>query len=226
MLRYVLIGVFVVGASATAQADEINFSFGATVASEYVSNGIRYADGAVVQPFVEVGFGGFYAGAYASNLDENRTAASTEYGLSLGYRGEIERLSYDIGIAHYSYAEAFPDFPVEDYAEAYVSGTFAVSDTFYVTASAAVAPEYDQTNLSVRADYYTAVEGLSVGAEIGRLDANYGTWTYWSVDAAYAVTETVSLGLAYHDTTVDPALGLFDTDGLFVASVSFAFSLR
>lgn len=226
MWRYAVISVFVLGLPAAAQADDVRFSFGATLASEYVSNGIRYADGATVQPFVELGYGGFYAGAYASNMDENRTAASTEYGVSLGYRGEVDRFSYDIGLAYYMYAEAFPDFPVEDYAEAYLSGTLAVTEMVYVTASAAVAPEYDQTNLSLRADYYTAIEGLSVGAEIGRLDANYGTWTYWSVDAAYAVNDTVSLGLAYHDTTVDPALGLFDTDGLLVASVSFTFNLR
>lgn len=206
-----------------AQANEISLSFGATIASEYVSNGIRYSDGPVVQPYVELGFGGFYAGAYASNVDADLTAADIEYGLSLGYRGEAGSFTFDAGIAYYLYDEAFPGFPVEDYAEAYASGTLAVTETVYVTASAAIAPEYDQTNLSLRADYYTAVEGLSVGAIVGRLDANYGAWTYWSVDATYAVAEQVSVGIGYHDTNVDPALGLFDTDGLFVASVSIAF---
>jgi uncharacterized protein (TIGR02001 family) len=206
-----------------AQSNEISLSFGATIASEYVSNGIRVSDGPVVQPYVELGFGGFYAGAYASNIDADLTGADTEYGLSLGYRGEADSISYDVGLAYYMYDEAFPDFPVEDYGEAYASATLAVTETLYVTASASVAPEYDETNLSLRADYYTALEGLSVGAIVGRLDANYGAWTYWSVDATYAVAEQVSLGLGYHDTNVDPALGLFDTDGLFVASVSIDF---
>jgi uncharacterized protein (TIGR02001 family) len=222
--RSSLCGLVAVALTGTAaQANEVSLSFGATIASEYVSNGIRFSDGPVVQPYVELGFGGFYAGAYASNIDADLTGADIEYGLSLGYRGEAGSLSFDAGIAYYLYDEAFPGFPVEDYAEAYASGTLAVTETVYVTASAAIAPEYDQTNLSLRADYYTAVEGLSVGAIVGRLEANYGAWTYWSVDATYAVAEQVSVGIGYHDTNVDPALGLFDTDGLFVASVSIAF---
>lgn len=208
---------------AAAQDAEPSFGFGATIATEYVSSGIRYADGPVVQPYVELGFGGLYAGAYVSNIDEDLTGADIEYGLSVGYRGEAGAVSYDVGIAYYLYNEAFPDFEVEDYAETYAAGTFAVSDALYLTAEAAIAPEFDQTNISLRADYYTNVSGLSLGAEIGRLDANYGKWTYWSIDTTYAVTDAVSLGLGYYDTDVDPDLGLFDTDGLLVASVIFAF---
>jgi uncharacterized protein (TIGR02001 family) len=223
MWRSAVIGGLFLGAPAVAQAQEMSLSFGATIASEYVSSGVRYSDGPVVQPYIELGFGGLYAGAYASNLDATLTSADMEYGLSLGYRGEAGQLSYDIGVAYYLYDEAFAGVPVEDYSEAYVSASVAVSETFYVTADAAIAPEYDQTNLSLRADYYTPVEGLSVGALVGHLDSNYGSWTYWSLDATYAVSEAVSFGIAYHDTNLDPALGLADTDGLFVASMSIAF---
>lgn len=224
MTRLVLSGLMAVALPVSAaQANEVSLSFGATVATEYVSNGIRYSDGPVVQPYVELGLGGFYAGAYASNIDADLTGADTEYGLSLGYRGEAGGFSYDVGVAFYMYDEAFPGFPVEDYAEFIASGTLAATETLYLTPSAAVAPEYNQTNLSLRADYYTAVAGLSLGAMVGRLNANYGAWTYWSVDVAYAATENVTLGLGNHDSNVDPALGLFNTDGLIVGSVSLAF---
>ncbi len=223
IIRSALTGAFLLSSAATAQSSEVSLSFGATFATEYVSNGIRYSDGPVLQPYVELGFGGLYVGAYASNVDENLTAADVEYGLSLGYRGEAGALSYDIGLSYYMYDEAFPDFPVEDYAEFAVSGTFAATETLYLTAAAAIAPEYDQTNVSLRADFYTAVEGLSLGATVGRLDANYGAWTYWSADVAYAPSENVTLGLGYHDSNVDPALGLLNTDGLIVGSVTFAF---
>ena len=226
MWRYVVIGCCGLGLPATAQAEDVSLSFGATIASEYVSSGIRYTDGIVAQPFVEVGFGAFYAGAYASNLNRGLPGARTEYGLSAGYRGALDRFSYDVGVAYYAYDEVSGLVPVEDYAETYASGTFAVTDRVFATASAAIAPEFDQTNLSLRADHDTALEGLSVGAEFGRFDASFGTWNYWSVDTSYAVSESLSLGLAYHDTDVDPALGLFATDGLFVASLSLAFSLR
>jgi uncharacterized protein (TIGR02001 family) len=210
---------------AAAQAAEVSLSFGATIASEYVSSGIRYSDGVTVQPYAELGFGGLYAGAYISNLDADLTGANRETGLSLGYRGEAGSFSYDVSMNYYLYDEAFEDFPVEDYAEAVASGTVAVSDTLYVTGEVGVAPEFDQTNLSLRLDYYTAVEGLALDATLGRLDADYGAWSYWSVGATYQLNDNIGLGLAYHDSNVDPDLGLLNTDGLFVASLTFDLGL-
>jgi uncharacterized protein (TIGR02001 family) len=210
---------------AATQAAEVSLSFGATIASEYVSSGIRYSDGVTVQPYVELGFGGLYAGAYISNLDADLTGANRETGLSLGYRGEAGSFSYDVSMNYYLYDEAFEDFPVEDYAEAVASGTVAVSDTLYVTGEVGVAPEFDQTNLSLRLDYYTAVEGLALDATLGRLDADYGAWSYWSVGATYQLNDSIGLGLAYHDSNVDPDLGLLNTDGLFVASLTFDLGL-
>jgi uncharacterized protein (TIGR02001 family) len=218
-----MLGVCVLGAPAVVQANEVSLSFGATVTTEYVSSGVRYSDGLAAQPYVELGFGGFYAGAYASNLDADLTSADREYGLSLGYRGETGRFSYDVGVAYYIYDEAFADTPVEDSAEVYASGTFAVSDRLYLTAELAISPEYDQTDRSLRADYFTGVEGLSIGGTVGQVASNYGDWSYWSLDAAYAVTEAVSLGVAYHDTNLDPDLGLADTAGLFVTSITLSF---
>lgn len=213
-------------AGTAALAQEVSVSVGGAVVSEYVSNGIRYSDGVAVQPYVELGFGGIYAGAYVSNIDPDLTGADLETGLSLGYRGEAGSLSYDLSVNYYLYSEAFEDFPVEDYAEAVASATFAASETLYLTAEVGIAPEFDQTDLSLRVDYYTAVEGLSLDATYGRLDADYGAWNYWSAGATYQVTESVGLGLAYHDSDVSPDLGLFNTDGLFVATLSVDFSLR
>jgi hypothetical protein len=41
----------------TAKAAEVSLSFGAIVASEYVSAGIGYSDGVTFQPYVELGCG-------------------------------------------------------------------------------------------------------------------------------------------------------------------------
>lgn len=207
----------------SASAAETTLSYGATLTSEYVSSGIRYSDGPALQPYVELGFDGLYAGAYTTNVDADLTSADVETGLSLGYRGDVGSLSYDLSLNYYIYTNAFPNTPVEDSAEAIASGIYAVSDTVYVTAKAGLAPEYDQTNLSLTVDYYTALEGLAIGVTFGRLDANYGAWNYWSVGATYQVSDTIGLGLAYHDSNVDPAVGLSNTDGLFVGSVSFDF---
>ena len=206
-----------------AAAAEISLSYGATLTSEYVSSGIRYSDGPALQPYVELGFGGVYAGAYTSNVDADLTGAEFETGLSLGYRGEAGSFSYDLSLNYYLYNEAVAGVPVEDNAELIASGTFAASDSLYLTGTVALAPEYDQTNLSMTVDYYTAFEGLSVGATYGSLDSNYGDWDYWSVGANYAVNDMIGLSVAYHDSNVDPAVGLLNSDGLFVASVSVGF---
>lgn len=227
MVRVSLCGMVVAFLpGAAAQANEISFSFGAALVSEYVSDGIRYSDGAALQPYAEVGFGGAYAGAYTTNVDADLTGADRETGLSVGYRGEGASFSYDLSINYYLYDEAFDDFLVEDYAETVASGTFAASESLYLTAEVSLAPEFDQTGLSLRADYYTTVEGLSLDATFGRVDANYGAWNYWSAGATYSVQDNIGLGLAYHDSNVAEDTGLLNSDGLFVASVSFDFSLR
>jgi uncharacterized protein (TIGR02001 family) len=217
---------FVLPVSA-AQASEINLSFGAAVLSEYVSDGIRYSDGVAVQPYAELGFGGIYAGAYTTNVDPDLTGADRETGLSLGYRGDVGNFSYDVSVNYYMFDEAFEDFPVEDYAETIASGTFAVSETLYLTGEVSFAPEYDQTGLSLRADYYTAVEGLSLDATIGHVDANFGSWSYWSAGASFSFQDTATFSLAYHDSNVDEEeTGLLNSDGLLVAAFSVDFSLR
>ncbi len=228
MNKLVLCGLVAVALPATAaQANEIALSFGAAVVSEYVSDGIRYSDGVAFQPYAEVGFGGAYAGAYTTNIDADLTGADRETGLSLGYRGDAGSFSYDVSVNYYMYDEAFDDFPVEDYAETVASGTFAVSESLYLTGEISIAPEFDQTGLSARADYYTSLEGLSLDATFGRVDANYGSWNYWSAGAAYSIQDTVSLSLAYHDSNVDEdETGLLNSDGLFVAAFTVDFSLR
>ena len=228
MTRLVFSGLLAAALPGTAAfANEITLSFGATVVSEYVSNGIRYSDGAAFQPYAEVGFGGAYAGVYTTNVDPDLTSADRETGLSLGYRGEAGSFSYDVSVNYYLYDEAFEDTPVEDSAEVIASGTFAASESLYLTGKIGIAPEYDQTSLSARVDYYTAVEGLSLDATYGRVDTNYGSWNHWSVGATYAIQETIGLSLAYHDSNVDEdETGLLNSDGLFTAAFTVDFSLR
>ncbi|MBM3615641.1 MAG: hypothetical protein FJX28_09475 [Alphaproteobacteria bacterium] len=219
MWRYAIFGVFVLGIPGAVQANELTFSFGGTVASEYVSSGVYYADGLAIQPYVELGYGGFYAGAYAANTSGVLTGYTAEYGLSLGYRGEAGPVNYDIGVAYYIFDEV-AGFSTPDYPEYIVSAYVAATESFYLTGRVAFAPEYDSTNLRLRLDYYTPVAGLSVGAAVGFADTNYGDWEYWTIDATYAVIDNVSLGLGYHGSNYNANVGGTNgTDGgLVVAS--------
>jgi hypothetical protein len=221
MTRLVLSGLMAVALPGTAATtDKVALSFGAFVAPGYVSSGIRYSDGPMVHPYVDLGFGGLHAGTCASNVDADLTAADIRCRLSPGYRGAAGGFSHDVGLA--CFRGAFAGFTVEGYAKVISSGTFAATETLCPTALAAVAPECDQTNVSLRADCCTAIEGVSIGATVGRLDANSGACTYWSAEVANATTENVTPGLSYQGPNVDPALGPFNTDGLIVGVASFA----
>jgi uncharacterized protein (TIGR02001 family) len=215
---------FAAPAEASDGAAMPTLTLGIVAASEYVSEGTRLSDGVAVQPYLEIGLGGVYAGGYVSNVDEDLTGADFEYGLNAGYRGDVGRLSYDVSYAHYFYNEAFDGFPVENYGEFGLEGSFAVTETFYLTAKTAFAPEFEQTINTVAITYYTPIEGLAVGPKAGRIDADYGDWSFWSLEASYQVNERIALGLAYHDSDVDEA-AFRNTDGLVVASMTVAFSL-
>lgn len=211
-------------AEETEEAAMPTLTLGVVAASEYVSEGTRLTDGVAVQPYFEIGLSGLYAGGYVSNLDEDLTGADAEYGLNAGYRGQAGRLSYDVSYAYYFYDEAFDGFPVENYGEFGLEASYAVTDTIYVTGKTSFAPEFDQTINTLAVTYYTPLEGLSVGPKGGRIEADYGDWSFWSLEANYQVNEYIGLGLAYHDSDVDEAV-FRNTDGLVVATLTVAFGI-
>ncbi|MGL4319985.1 MAG: TorF family putative porin, partial [Paracoccaceae bacterium] len=77
-----------------------------TFGSAYVSDGIEYSDGPVIQPYVELGYGGFYAGVWASNAEETLLGDDTEIDFYIGYRGEAGVFYYDVGYGYYTYPNA------------------------------------------------------------------------------------------------------------------------
>lgn len=223
MMRFTMPALIAVLLPSVAQAEDPTLSFGVTFATEYVSSGLRYSDGPVAQPYVELGFGGAYAGFYTSNVEPELTSASIETGVYVGYGGSAGKVSYDVALYYYLYRDAYPDTPVNDSAEWIASLTYSPSDALSATVEVAGAPEYDQTKVEVGLDYYPAVDGLSVSAKYGRAESNYGDWDYWSIGTDYAVSDHVSIGLTYHGANVDPDLGLADADGLVVGSVTLSF---
>lgn len=226
MHRLIITTTAVAASASMAHAQELEVYAGFAVTSEYVSQGLRFSDGPAIQPYLELGFGGLYGGAYLSNVEPDIALANREVGVYLGFRGEVGAFSYDASAYRYMYDEAFPGFPPTDYNEFIFSGTYGVNDALNLTGRIAHAPEFEQNDLSLTVDYYTNLPGLALAASVGSVETNFGDWIYWSVGGSYAFNDNVSLDLSYHDTDADPALGLSNTDGLFVATVSFDFSLR
>ena len=180
-----------------------------TFGSAYVSDGVEYSDGPVIQPYVELGFGGFYAGLWATNAEEALLGSDSEVDIYLGYRGEAGAFYYDIGYGYYIY----PGASEFNSGEVLVSGGVELSETLFVTAYLGYTNETDTLDRSLQVDYYSPVEGLALAATIGDNES----WRYWTVGASYALSESISADLTWHDTD------LVDTQGLLVGGLTISF---
>ena len=195
--------------TATADAPAVTVTGTLTFASRYVSDGVEYSTGAVIQPYVVLGYAGFYAGIWATNAEEDLLGANSEVDYYLGYRGEAGTFYYDVGYGYYTY----PGASELNSGEVLVSGGVGFDETLYLTAAFAYSDEFETLDSSLQIDYYTPLEGLALSALYGDND----TWEYWSVGANYAVSERFSVDLTWHETD------LTAVDGLFVFSLETTF---
>ena len=68
--RFIVAGAVTIGLFATsALAQELSFSYGVGITSNYISKGsTQTEDRPAIQPYVEASYGLFYAGLWASNV--------------------------------------------------------------------------------------------------------------------------------------------------------------
>lgn len=196
---------------AAVQAQELSVSAGATITSRYMASGIEQSDGFALQPWIEAEVNGFYAGVWASNVSRAITGSSTEIDLYFGYRNSVGNFSYDIGYARYLYRGP----SVNCCGEIILAMGVDVTEKANLGARIAYDPKAKVTNASLNGAY-GFTDKFAMDATIGKV--NKGGQRYWSVGASYAVSDNVSLGLAWHDTNV--------TKGRLVASMDFSFSIR
>jgi uncharacterized protein (TIGR02001 family) len=195
--------------AAPATAPAVTVSGSVALASRYVSDGVEYSTSGVIQPYVELGYAGFYAGVWATNAEKDLLGADSEIDYYLGYRGEAGTFYYDVGYGYYTY----PGASELNSGEVLVSGGVGLNETVYLTAAFAYSDEFETLDSSLQVDYYTPVEGLSLTALYGDND----TWHYWSAGGSYALGDRVSVDLTWHETD------LADVDGLFVLSLETTF---
>ena len=224
--------------SANEMGGESGFSVSANVtfASEYRFRGVDLSGGefAVQGGFDLAHSSGFYAGTWASNLDEQTVGyGSTELDLYGGWSGDLtDGVSADVGVIGYLYPDAGPgDF---DYVEFYGSLTGALGPAS-LTGGVAYAPDQDSLggtdNLYLYTDLSVGIPDtpVTINGHLGYTDG-FLTFTTdseaidWSIGADVAAGP-VTLSAAYvgveGDALIDPG-GTF-TDDAFVVSVSASF---
>lgn len=83
-------------------AQEVEFSFGALIASDYISDGESLSgDKPVLQGYVELQYGRVYVGVWASTLDDGTDTAEAD--ITIGYRQSIGDVDIDINYARTIY---------------------------------------------------------------------------------------------------------------------------
>jgi uncharacterized protein (TIGR02001 family) len=121
-------------------AQELSVSAGASIVSEYMSQGFELSDGAALQPYIELGYGGFYAGIWATHTDADSAGATREIDYYLGYRGEAGSFFYDVGYAYYTYDTI--SF-AEEYGEVLLSAGYGLTESFFLTVDYGYAAEFE-----------------------------------------------------------------------------------
>lgn len=200
-----------VAAPGLASAQDLTVTGGFSIVSRYVSNGFDQTTGAAFQPWVEAEYRGFYLNLWASNTAKSLVGSGAEIDVTVGYRGEIGKFSYDVGYARYYYRNP----SVNCCGEQLLTLGYAPTDNLAFSLAFARDPVADYVDTGLTVD-------VALNDKFG-LSATYGSVSnggvdYWSVGGAYAINDTVSISGSWQDNDVN--------DGTFVVSLDTAFNIR
>ena len=209
-------------ASAASAQDTPEIAWNLGVTSDYVFRGYsQTSEDPAIFGGADLTIGGFYAGAWASNVDfgDDTDAEVDLYG---GYRTEISGFAVDFGAVAYLYVSQ-PAGADYDYAELKAAASRAFGP---VTLGAAVYWSPDFFGADEEATYVEASGSFSpaakwtvsgaVGHQSLDVNADYATW---NAGVAYAFSDNVVIDLRYHDTDVDGPL----SDDRTVATFKFRY---
>ena len=216
------------GCMAVATSAHAGTTGSVALTSDYVFRGVSQTDGKpALQGGVEFASdGGFYAGAWGSNVswlsDLSTTAAPISSSLELdvygGYRGKLsDAVSYDVGLLYYAYPGDFPaGFNSADTLEVYAGITVAASEKVSLGAKYSISTTdlfgYADSDGSGYLDLtanFAVAEGWTIGAHAGRqwIEGNDAfEYTDWKLGVTKAFDNGFSVGLAYTGTDADDAL--------------------
>jgi uncharacterized protein (TIGR02001 family) len=215
------VGAALLATAGPAAAQDI--AWNVAVTSDYVFRGVSQTDqDPALQGGVDVTFdSGFYAGAWASNVDfgDDTDAEFDVYG---GYRTEAGGFALDFGVLGYLYINE-PDAVDYNFVEFKAAASRAVGP---VTLGAAVYYSPDFFGLDDTATYieangsFTPAAKWTVSGAVGHQALDFSDdYTTWNAGVAYAITDNLVIDARYHDTDVDGPL----TDDRFVGTLKVLF---
>lgn len=194
------------GAAMAQEATKPTISFNLGITNDYVFRGISQTQGdPAISGGVDAGYGIFYAGVWASNVDFGVPDPDLEVDFYAGVKPTVGDTSFDFGVLYYGYRKDKNGAPG---ANSYTELKAAASHTFGpATLGAAVyySPEwpgkggdatYYEGNAALPLNKYFTLSGAVGHQEI----KNYGDYNTWNVGVGFLLGENATIDVRYHDT--------------------------
>lgn len=189
---------FLIPFAASAQ-DAAEFSYGATIASDYISDGESISGNKpVLQGYVELQKGRFYVSAWASTLDDGTDHLESD--LTVGFRTAIDDLELD-----FSYARTVYDNSGDCCGEFALSGEYLISDEFYVGAGLSHDPNGEETSAELASGYdFTENWGVSaaIGADFDASEDDEDSVS-WDIGLIRSIGENAWGDVRFFDSTIE-----------------------
>ena len=203
VLAAAIAATFATGAVQAAEiAPGVDLSFNVAATSNYIFRGIEQADeGLAIQGGADITHSsGLYLGTWMSSL-KNAGDADVEADVYLGYSGEVEGISYDVGVIDYIYLDAAGG----NTWEAYVGvgyGPVGIKYSHTLTDFFGVDDSKGSGYIEANADFDLG-SGFGIGLHVGhQMVKNYDDDDYTD----YGITLSKSM------SGVDFSLAVTDTD--------------
>lgn len=239
MFKKILSTTVIISSASFALQAHADISATATLVSDYVYNGVSSTDGdATLQGSVDwYNDAGFYAGVWASGLDEvGYSSAEVEIDYYAGYAGSINNdFGFDLGYAFYTYPGANDAGAEFNYGEIYGAVTFRenttakvlYSDNYFGDVGNSVVVTLSHTinlpeefSLTLDASHTKLLDDK--GAAYYGPNADDDSYNHWGLSVAKSVAG-FDLSLGYTDTNIDKDYWEDIADARAVLSISRTF---
>lgn len=202
--------------SPASAGEELSISGGVDVVSAYIFRGFQLADLAI-QPYVELGAGGFYAGIWSSTPLEDRDLFDNEVDIYAGYGFDIsESLAGDVGFTRYIYTDSDGEADTTEYY-------FGISHDSDLAPSLYLYYDVDLEATTLEGSIGKSWDvgedtSFDLGGTLGFIDADGDDFTYLIASAGFSkpIAENADawIGLSYGFNSEDGTFGetLIDED--------------
>lgn len=212
------------GAAYAADDSGPSVSFNVGAASDYVFRGVSQTDeDPQVFGGVDVAYGKFYVGAWASNVDFY-DSTDAEYDLYVGYKPTLGAVSLDLAAIRYGYIDA-PSGADYDYWEFKAAASVPVGKGS-LGAAVYYSPDFfgavDQAFYYEVNGSYGLTDKISVSGALGRQELEGpGDYTTWNIGLGFALNDHLGIDVRYHDTGVHKYGKLYDSRGVVSLKATF-----